>query len=312
MRSTTVRHLDPHATTVVDVCEFLQFKFEQGLQHQTIKGYVAAIQASHKHFQENSLGKMSHIRAFLRGVFRLRPPVKAIVPTWDLSLVLQVLANEPFEPPSRASLKHWTQKTVFLVAVTSAARVSELQALDSHEDISRIRANSATLRINPSFLPKHVSVPYINREIELESFHPNAQARAKGASHKMCPVRALRIYLQKVKSHRQDGNMFVSYKSDKLGHKVSKTTVARWIRETILFSYSHLGRDPPVPTVRAHSTRAVASSFADLSGVSPADLCKAATWSSTCVFSKHYRLDLSAGRSIATQVLSAAMAARRN
>ena len=108
----------------------------------------------------------------------------------------------------------------------------------------------------PLFFPKHVSVPYINREIELESFRPNAQAYAKGASHKMCPVRALRIYLQKVESHRQDGNLFVSFKSDKLGQKVGKTTVAHWIRETILFAYSHQGRDPPVPTVRAHSTRA--------------------------------------------------------
>ena len=107
------QHLDPHATTVVDVCEFLQFKFEQGLQHQTIKGYVAAIQASHKHFQENSLGKDVSYQSIFTGVFRLRPPVKAIVPTWDLSLVLQVLANEPFEPPSRASLKHWTQKQCF-------------------------------------------------------------------------------------------------------------------------------------------------------------------------------------------------------
>ena len=67
------QHLYPHATTVVDVCEFLQFKFNEGLQHQTIKGYVAAIQASHKQFQESSLGKMPQIGAFLWGVFRLRP-----------------------------------------------------------------------------------------------------------------------------------------------------------------------------------------------------------------------------------------------
>ena len=58
--------------------------------------------------------------------------------------------------------------------------MSELQALESHEDFTRIHAlSSAMLRINPSFLPKHVSVPYINREIELESFHPNATARVR-------------------------------------------------------------------------------------------------------------------------------------
>ena len=69
-----------------------------------------------------------------------------------------------------------------------------------------------------------------------------------------------------------------------------------------------MGRELPRRSVRAHSTRAMAASFADITGVAPADLCAAATWSSVNVFAKYYRLDLAAGKGISRQVLSAAVA----
>jgi hypothetical protein len=53
----------------------------------------------------------------------------------DLSLVLRALMEEPFEPMERASIKYVTLKTVFLVALTTAQRRSELHAL-SYEKIS--------------------------------------------------------------------------------------------------------------------------------------------------------------------------------
>jgi hypothetical protein len=54
---------------------------------------------------------------------------------WDLSLVLRALMEEPFEPMDRASLKNITLNTVFLVALATARRRSELHAL-SYEKIS--------------------------------------------------------------------------------------------------------------------------------------------------------------------------------
>ena len=97
-----------------------------------------------------------------------------------------------------------------------------------------------------------------------------------------------------------------------MGSAVNKTTVSRWIKQTILHAYRQADRAIPVSSVRAHSTRAVASSLADIKGVSPADLCAAATWSSSLVFAKHYRLDMTASRSISTQVLAAAVAGGRS
>ena len=83
----------------MDICRFLQ----EGLQWQTVKGYVATISACHKAFAIHSLGKDSRVAQFLRGSFRIRPLVKPVVPSWDLHVDLQVLCGASFEPMNMAS-----------------------------------------------------------------------------------------------------------------------------------------------------------------------------------------------------------------
>ena len=84
------------------------------------------------------------------------------------------------------------------------------------------------------------------------------------------------------------------------------------IQETITFSYTLMGRTVLSTSVKAHSTRAVATSLADLKGVSPSDLCRTATWSSSLAFAKHYRLNMAADRSVSTRIISAAVADPRS
>ena len=302
------RDKNPFETDVVVIADFLQYLFDLGRSWSTIKGYVSAISAFHPEFMHFSLGTDRDIREFVEAVFKKRPPIKTIIPRWELGMVMQALCDGIFEPPERASLQSWTMKTVFLVAITSAARVSELQALDSRPELSRLNRYKATLRLNPAFTPKRACKEYLDREIELEAFYAHPKDHLETALHKLCPVRALRYYLDKTKDIRKDPQLFVSYQAGKQGCKVTKATIARWVKQTILFAYRHLGRQIPVSSVKAHSTRAVAASLADVKGVSPADLCNAATWSSSMVFAKHYRLDMAALRSISSQVLSAAVA----
>ena len=58
-----------------------------------------------------------------------RPRLTMVLPQWDLGIVLEALGKRPYEPLREASLKHLTLKTVFLLAMASAGRRSELQAL---------------------------------------------------------------------------------------------------------------------------------------------------------------------------------------
>lgn len=72
------------------------------------------------------VGQHPHIIRLLKGVFNTRPPR---VPDLDLLKVVDMLQKAPFEPLKLASLKHLTYKTVFLVAITTFRRCSDIQTL---------------------------------------------------------------------------------------------------------------------------------------------------------------------------------------
>ena len=58
-----------------------------------------------------------------------RPRTKPHFPKWDLTLVFSVLVSPPFEPLQFCDFKELTLKTVFLLALASGRRCSEIYAL---------------------------------------------------------------------------------------------------------------------------------------------------------------------------------------
>ena len=71
-------------------------------------------------------------------VSRDRPKGRRGIASWNLSLVLHQLAKAPFEPLKEASLKHLTLKTVFLLAMGSGKRRSEIQPTQEHQNSVRL------------------------------------------------------------------------------------------------------------------------------------------------------------------------------
>ncbi len=121
--------LNHQMCSISDILEFLQSLLTMGLSYSTIRVYVAAISA-HKWLIEGcSIGKHKLVVAFLKGVNRLNPPCRVMIPQWDLNVVLDKLYMHPFEPLSLADIKWLSLKTAFLIAISSAKRVSELNAL---------------------------------------------------------------------------------------------------------------------------------------------------------------------------------------
>ena len=60
------RGVDPDLSSLAEVINFLQEKFEGGTKWSTLKVYVAAIGAYHPEYREVSLGSRPEIRAFIR------------------------------------------------------------------------------------------------------------------------------------------------------------------------------------------------------------------------------------------------------
>ena len=76
-------------------------------------------------------------------------------PAWDLSKVLTYLVSPAFEPLSQASFRALTMKTLFLLALATAKRVGELQALSS---VVTFVAGDACLSYIPQFVAKSESL----------------------------------------------------------------------------------------------------------------------------------------------------------
>ena len=84
-----------------------------------------------------------------------RPKGRRGIPSWNLSLVLHQLTKAPFEPLKEASLKHLTFKTVFLLALGSGKRRSEIHAWQHKNIRHQSDWSKVSLFPSPSFLSKN-------------------------------------------------------------------------------------------------------------------------------------------------------------
>ncbi|XP_077340446.1 uncharacterized protein LOC143984042 [Lithobates pipiens] len=269
------------------VLEFLQRGADKGLSISTLRGQVSALIV----FLEDHLATNPWVVRFFRALSRQRPVQGLSFPRWDLSLVLQSLTGPPFEPLKECFLRELTLKTVFLVAVTTARRVSEMEALSVRAPFCVIFPDRIVLKTDPAFLPKVASSFHRSQEIVLPSFCPNPSGEKELRFHYLDVRRCILHYLELTKAFRRSDSLFVLFSGARKGCKASRRTIARWLRVAIEQAYSAAGKEIPVG-IKAHSTRAMAASQAERAGATPEQICKAATWSSYSTFVKHYRVDL--------------------
>lgn len=300
------RHVLPFQCSIVDVLTFLQELLDRGLSFSTIKVYLAAISACHVGFDGVTPGAHPLTMRFLKGVRRLRPVLKPSVPSWDLPLVLEALCGPPFEPIESVDMKFLSYKTALLLALTSAKRVGDLHALSVHPSCTQFTPDGSkvTLRPNAAYLPKIIPAAYSSMTFELLSYCPPPFASEEQRRlRSLCPVRALRTYIDRTQGVRLCDQLFVCFANPAKGRALSKQRLSHWIVEAISQAYSSRGL--PLPQgVRAHSTRGMAASWALFKGASVSDICAAASWSSPHTFVRFYRLDVTAP-SVAHSVLSA-------
>lgn len=189
------------------------------------------------------------------------PPRRRPAPTWDLNMVLTALLDPPFELLSSVDLQWLTWKVVFLVAVSSARRVSVLAGLSCDPQLLVFHKDKAVLWTNSSFLPKVISSFHLNQEIVLPSLCPDLKYSKEKRLHGLDVVRALRSYTKRTKEIRHSDSLFIIPSVPSAVHPASKATIARWIREAIGRAYIAKGKSPPFQ-IQAHSTRAMGASWA--------------------------------------------------
>ena len=249
----------------------------------SIKGYRSMLSAVFR-FQLPSLSSHPVFRDLLRSFALESAPRQLRPPAWDLTLVLRFLNTSSFEPLAEVPLRALTQKVLFLVAFTTAKRVGELQALSS---VVTFVHGDACLSYVPDFVAKSES---LSRTIPRSFLVRSLSDFAAGLDDDLllCPVRALRIYLDRLSTlsplrHR----LFVS--PSRPSRSLSKNAISSFLRDVI--SSAGASR-PEVGRLRAHDIRSVSTSVAFHRNWSVSTVLESATWASSSVFTSFYLRDL--------------------
>lgn len=157
----------------------------------------------------------------------------------------------------------------------------------------------------PVFVPKVLTPAMCRQRLDLTAFSPPPfESAEEERLHRLCPVRALRIYLTRVQDWRRSDQLFVCYGGKQRGCTLSKQRLSHWIVEAIQLAYVSAGESPP-SGLRAHSTRGMATSWGYSRGMSLEQICASASWASPSTFIRFYNLDVSRAP-LAHSVLSVA------
>ena len=247
------------------IADFLLHLFQdRKLQPGTIDGYRSAI-ADKLGNSIINVSKDENLSRLLNSFHRDRPKGKRGIPSWNLSLVLHQLTKAPFEPLKEASLKHLTFKTVFLLALGSGKHRSEIHAW-LHKNIRQQSDwSKVSLYPSPSFLSKNQLAkegPDSVAPVVIPALAPSLDRSLKG-DRSLCPVRALRYYLDRTSDLRQNKELvFVSFKKG-FDKDISPATISSWIKQTVILCYELSDQEAlPLHQVKAHDVRAFAASKA--------------------------------------------------
>ena len=198
--------VDFRAPPVNSVADFLMYLFEdRKLQPSTIDGYRSAIADKLGNVPFN-ISKDENLNRLLDNFHRDRPKGRRGIPSWNLSLVLHQLTKAPFEPIKEAPLKHLTFKTVFLLALGSGKRRSEIHAWQNKNIRHQSDWSKVSLYPSPSFLSKNQLAkegPESVAPVVIPALAPTLDRSLK-SDRSLCPVRALHYYLDRTSDIRQN------------------------------------------------------------------------------------------------------------
>ena len=268
------------------IADYFVHMFEElGRSTSTISNHRSALSVALGTFDGFTVGNHPVLTALLKNCALERPPQRNLVPEWDLLKVLNRLTEAPFEPPKFDTLVqklYCTWKTVFLLALASTKRASELHAISREKKDLVFARDGVYLRTVPGFLAKTQaassdSKPFFIPRHDLFSGRDNPDRL-------LCPVRMLKFYL-----HYTNGKGRLFQKCRGEGSVCAKT-ISSWLKNLIKFVYKDTTNEQV--SARGHEVRKMSASWAFAAGVSIEEILLAGSWARTSTFTSHYLVDV--------------------
>lgn len=144
-------------SSIQQICNYLLNLKQEDLAISSIKVHWAVISAFHPCADNCSVFSNNITIRFCKGLERLYPKLREPIPLWHLNLILSKLMVPPFEPSAMCSLLHLSWNLIFITAISSARRVSQLHSLTSDPPYTVFFKDKVYLCPHPSFLSSVVS-----------------------------------------------------------------------------------------------------------------------------------------------------------
>ena len=182
----------------------IHLREDKGFSLLALKGYRSTINLVFT-LKGLDLANSKELSMLFRSFAKTCSPQDLRPPAWDVALVLQSLANQPYEPIREAEERFLAQKTLFLIALASAKRVGELHALSY-----RISHSTDWKEVSFSFVPGFMAKTQDQSSFDLrfENFMVPALPKSSSSPNGrlLCPVRAVKHYLDRTTQHRHDAS----------------------------------------------------------------------------------------------------------
>lgn len=257
----------PKELTHNTVISFLRYLFvDRGLSPATISSHRSVL--SQPLLRGFGIDLNTNIDAMVtKAFFRKRPRQPQTNISWSLNKVLEHLEQESSH---NSSIKFILHKSIFLLALASGARGSEIAALTRDPQyLSFTTDGGLRLRPNPQFIAK-------NELPDRRWDHWVIPALPDG-DNPLCPVRSLSAYMDLTKS-LTSGPLFRCHSSDR-----PLTTAGIRSAMTSLIKISN-----PDSVPKSHDIRKLASSYAFMEGMNVTEMANFTGWAGSKVFLRHY------------------------
>ena len=255
------------------VLEFLDYTFKTSkLSPKTIQVYKGALALPLKVGFNIDTGD-GEFDLLIRSFFISRPPTKRIPPKWSLNTVLNFISSSQDESDS-----FLLQKTLFLVALATANRASEISAMVRTSMIFENNPTRVFIPVKPKFLYKNQRLDRAPPNISLPALNSD------GSNHPLCPVNSLKQYLVSTESLSESQALFRSGKGGPLKASDVSLQMCRLIEKAC-----------PGSMPKGHDVRKIGTSIAWCRGLSPAKIVERAFWCSSNVFVSRYLSEVENG-----------------
>ena len=256
-----------HKPKVMDVnlsLTFFRTLLESGLAANTVNCVRSSLVKIFAYAFDINLNGV-HFINLSRACAALNPPDRPEMISWSINKVLRLASDTAREPGNYQTL---LRRTLFLIALASGARISELEALSREKGSVRfLKTGEVLLTPHKAFLAKN--------EQPQDRWHP-WKIVPLPQDESLCPVKALRDYISHT-NYWKDGRLF-----QREGGGILTT---KGVRQQILYFIKEAEPDS-IP--KGHDVRKVATSLNFFNFMNFQLLKHYIHWKSPGVFVKHY------------------------